>query len=242
MLSESTIFSFKSQKIFTFFCVLFATLLILSNFTVKVFSVPYFPKLTLTTGILLYPITFLITDTVTEIWGKKYAKYMILTGLCMNAILTLFLLFVVNVPVHSSWFVQNSPLGFQNIEEYQKAFHGVFSISLEVFIGSSVAYLVSQYLDVAIFLKIKEKTKGKYLWLRNNVSTLLSQLIDSLIMGFIVLIIGLKLDLMSSVSIISSEYLYKVVFTLIQTPFIYIFVNFIKNGLKAHVTPKLKNN
>lgn len=224
----------QKGSLFTLLCTLFATLLVLSNVTLKVIYIPWFPKLTLTSGILTYPLTFLITDLVSEIYGEKKAKLMIFIAFCMNLLMVAFTQTTLALPGHAEWVAPFNRFGYTSVNHYQTAFESVFSISGMIFIGSMAAYLIGQMLDVKLFLLLKKKTQGKHLWLRNNVSTCASQLIDTFIMNGIVLIWGLKLSWSTCAIIMLSEYLYKVVFALLDTPLIYILTYWIKKRFTPH--------
>lgn len=221
----------KSHLYYTFFCVLFASLLVLSNMTLKLFQAPIFNNMALTSGLITYPITFLITDTVTEIWGKKRAKWMVLSAFSMNVLMLLFIKTTLYLTPHPSWFVENNSFGFNSIRDYQTALESVFSVSSFILIGSMIAYIASQFLDIYIFDVIKKKTKGRHLWIRNNASTCLSQLVDTFIMDGIVLYLGLGFSLSSCLIIGLSVYLYKVIFALLDTPFVYLLTHFLRKKL-----------
>ncbi len=221
----------QSNLFYTFFCVLFTSLLILSNMTLKLFKAPFFPQLALTSGLLTYPITFLITDTVTEIWGSAKAKLMVVMAFAMNLLMLIFVQTTIALPAHDNWLAIGNPFGYLSTADYQTALKSVFGVSTYILIGSSVAYLVSQFLDIKVFSLIRKKTKGKHLWLRNNISICLSQLIDTFIMDGIVLYLGLRFSLKACLLIGVSVYIYKVVFTVLETPFIYLFTHFLKRRL-----------
>lgn len=216
------------SRLYVFLCVLFSTVLVLSNMTLKVFYFPFLPNFAMTSGILTYPITFLITDIVSEVWGAKKAKFMIFMAFSMNILMIVFTQGTLHLPAHESWVAPSNPFGFSSVNEYQNAFSSVFSINGIIFVGSMIAYLIGQLLDVKLFCFLKEKTEGRHLWLRNNVSTLTSQLIDTFIMNGIVLSFGLGLNLKTCLIIVFAEYLYKAIFALLDTPFIYLFVGILK--------------
>lgn len=224
----------RLNSLFVVICVVFSSLLILSNITLKVFYIPWFPNYPMTSGIITYPITFLITDFVSEVYGAKKARFMILMGFCMNLLMVLFIQAILHLPCHASWLAPNNPFGYTSISDYQTACSAIFGINGMIFFGSMVAYLVAQLLDIKLFCYIKKKTNNRKLWLRNNISTCLSQLIDSLIMGAIVLGWGLKLSLSTSSTIMFSEYLFKVIFALLDTPFIYLFVYLLRRRFKNY--------
>lgn len=218
----------RENKLYTFLCVVFCTFLLLSNITLKVVYFPWFPNLALTSGIITYPITFLITDLVSEIWGEKKAKRMIILAFSMNLIMLFFTQATLRLPAHPAWVAPDNPFGYTSLEQYQTAFASVFSINGTILIGSLSAFLIAQLLDVKLFCFLRKKSNNRHLWLRNNVSTLVSQLVDTFIMNGIVLIWGLQLHLSDALHIMLSEYGYKVVFALLDTPFIYLFVYLLK--------------
>ncbi|MCH9632802.1 MAG: queuosine precursor transporter [Chlamydiae bacterium] len=221
----------KSNLYFTFFCVLFVTLLLLSNMTMKLFKAPFFPTLALTSGLITYPITFLITDTVTEIWGEKKAHIMVWLAFSMNILMLTFIKSTIHLPVHKDWFINSNSFGFQSITDYQTALVSVFSVSSYILLGSMVAYMISQLMDIKIFAFLKKKTKGRHLWLRNNASTCISQLIDTFIMDGIVLYWGLKMSLSTCITIGISVYVFKVTFALLDTPIVYLLTHYLKKKL-----------
>ena len=108
------------------------------------------------------------------------------------------------------------------------AFDTVFTLPGVLIFASMTAYLVAQLIDVNIFHMIKKITNSKYLWLRNNVSTMISQLIDTIIVNTIFLGFGMGLSFDIVYKIIIANYLVKIIFAAIDTPIVYLIVNFIK--------------
>ena len=118
-------------------------------------------------GILPYPITFLITDLISEIYGKKNANQVVITGIFASIFSLLIILIADSVPA-----IANSPVD-------DVLFTKVFGQSAIAVFASMTAYLFAQFIDIQIYHYWKQLTKGKYLWLRNNCSTFLSQFIDT---------------------------------------------------------------
>lgn len=201
----------------------------------KLFQAPFFPSFALTTGLITYPITFVITDTVTEIWGSRKAHLMIWIAFFMNFIMLLFIKATVALPPHESWFIPNNKFGFAALKDYQMALSSVFSVNSLVLMSSMLAYLVAQFCDVKIFTALKKKTNGKHLWLRNNVSTCVSQIIDTFIMDGIVLYLGLRLPLSTCISIGLAVYVFKVICALLDTPIVYFLTYYLKKKLDFYV-------
>ena len=121
----------------------------------------------LSVGIIAYPITFLVTDLISELYGKKRANQVVISGFCASIFTTLLIFISMNATA-ADW----SPVD-------SATFNKVFGLSAPAFLASMMAYLTAQFIDVRIFHFWKRLTKGKHLWLRNNASTMFSQLVDT---------------------------------------------------------------
>lgn len=144
---------------------IFVTSLIIANIVSA--KIVTFGGLVIPAAIVAYPLTFLMTDVIGEIWGKKQANLSVRIGfICQLVSLALIALSII-LPVAP--FADN-----------QEQFKGIMSSSFRVVLASMVAYLCSQTWDVWIFHKIREKNAG-HKWLRNNLSTMTSQVIDTAI-------------------------------------------------------------
>lgn len=115
-------------------------------------------------GVLPYPITFLCTDLISELYGKKRANMVVWIGLMLNGWVLLIL-----------WMGDTFP----GTESEFNTFSEVKEVAFGTVFASMIAYLTAQFIDVHVFHWLKKKTQGKKLWLRNNVSTLISQLVDT---------------------------------------------------------------
>jgi hypothetical protein len=122
-------------------------------------------------GVLPYPVTFLCTDLISELYGKRRANLLVIVGLILNLWL-IFILWVGGV------LPPNDPNSL-DINENGAVFYQIRNLSFSATFASMVAYLSAQFIDVYIFHYLKKLTKGKHLWLRNNGSTIISQLLDS---------------------------------------------------------------
>ncbi len=213
----------RADTLYLILVTLFSVLLTICNMIgIKLFKAPVFTSFALTSGIIAYPLTFLITDVVSEIWGAKKAKLMIFIGFGMNLVMLLFVQIILRLPSHSDWAVPNNPFGYTDADMYQNAFASIFSINDKILMGSMIAYLIAQLIDIRVFCFCKYLTKGRHLWLRNNASTLISQFIDTIIVSTFVLFWGLKLSFTVGCQIMVAEYCYKTIFALCDTPFVYI--------------------
>jgi len=217
-----------SDSLFTLIAILFCSTLVLTNvMAVKLFQVP-FSHAVLSGGDLLYPISFLLTDIVAEIWGKKRARFLVAAGF-MTLIFTFLVTQVaLSLPPHPAWVAPDNPFGYRSADEYQNAFASVFHVSGIMVFASATAYLVSQSIDIRIFHALKRVTSGRHLWLRNNASTMISQSVDSFIFTAIYFYFGLQFEVWLCLELLMSMIVFKIAFALIDTPLCYWGVSLVK--------------
>jgi queuosine precursor transporter len=156
-------------------------------------------------GVLVFSVTFLITDLLSELWGKRAAKIAVWTGLGASVFFVLSLIIVIEWPI--------APF----MADYQDVFKQVLGLSPRIAIASVIAYIVSQNHDVWAYHFWKKKTKGKHLWLRNNLSTIVSQAIDSVIFAMIAFY-----GIVPVFPVIIGNYVVKVIIAFVDTPFAYL--------------------
>ncbi|MBW1879344.1 MAG: queuosine precursor transporter [Deltaproteobacteria bacterium] len=219
------------ERIYLVLAAAFVTLLVLTNIIgIKLFQAPLNPSFALTTGILTYPFTFLVTDIVSEIYGKRRADFMVIVGFAMSMLMLLVVQLAMRVPPHEAW-VAGPSAYYQLADDQQHAFESVFALSGVLLFGSMTAYLCAQLTDNFLFHFWKRVTKGRHLWLRNNGSTMISQLVDTAVVNSILFFIGFGWDFAFGVKIMATIYVYKLVIALIDTPFIYLGVYVVKRML-----------
>ncbi|PLX11123.1 MAG: transporter [Marinilabiliales bacterium] len=181
-------------------------------------------------GVLPYPITFLCTDFISELYGKKRANLVVWVGLFLN-LWVLFILWIGGI-------LPEDP----NINS--EAFFKIRAMTFGAVLSSMIAYLSAQFIDVQLFHFLKKKTKGKHLWLRNNGSTLISQLVDSIIVTMVTFfIVGFNFENDVNVTrqiiiIILSGYVFKLVAALLDTIPFYIGVKYLSKFLDIDTTPE----
>ena len=182
---------------------------------------------TLTVGVLAYPITFLCTDLISELYGEKRANLVVWIGLFLN----LWVLFILWAGSILPKMEGTNDASFLVIRDNTQA----------TVVASMIAYLLAQFCDVRVFHFFKKLTKGKHLWLRNNASTLSSQLIDSttvmLIAHYQVNAFNLqgKSNLVESLIIlILSSYFFKFIIALLDTIPFYFLVNVLSKYLNIN--------
>jgi uncharacterized integral membrane protein (TIGR00697 family) len=127
-------------------------------------------------GVLPYPLTFLCTDFISELYGKKRANTVVWVGLLLN-IWVIFILWIGGILPPKPELVEN---GLPAVEDPSYVFFQIRRWTVSATVASMIAYLTAQFVDVHIFHLIRKRTRGKMLWLRNNGSTLTSQMVDSI--------------------------------------------------------------
>jgi len=169
-----------------------------------------FTEFILSAGVLAYPITFLITDLLSELYGREQTNKVVVSG--FGALLLVLIILKLGGAFNA---IDSSPVN-------DAAYATVFANSWRVIVASMVAYLVAQLIDVRLFHFWKRLTKGKHLWLRNNASTILSQLVDTtLVVG--VLFIGVE-PINKILLFILHGWLFKMLCALADTPLLYLTV------------------
>ena len=219
----------RHEAVYAFFLALFSVVLVLTNIIgVKLFEL--FPEgrpgwwpgegsVTLTSGIITYPVTFLLTDLVSEIWGKRRADLMVLSGFVMSLVMLAVVVMAVGLPPSPHW--ANPDLGLESAR-LQSAFEASFFYPGLLLFASMTAYLVAQLFDVRLYHFWWRLTGGAHMWIRNNGSTMISQLVDTIIVNVIFLRWGLEMEWGTIGTIILTVYLCKVVLALLDTPLIYL--------------------
>lgn len=206
--------------LYLFLAGLFVTALVTCNLIANKFiSIDLgFKTFVISAGVLPYPITFLITDILSEIYGRKKTNLVVFVGFGAS----LFALLILYLGGAFSA-IPNSPVG-------DDSYALVFQNSWRIILASMVAYLFAQLVDVRLFHFWKRLTKGKKLWLRNNASTILSQLVDTTLV-VLVLFLG-TLPFSTITSYIVDGWFFKTLCALVDTILIYALVGFIRNKFK----------
>jgi uncharacterized integral membrane protein (TIGR00697 family) len=189
---------------------------VLSNIlSAKMIALPFLP-LTIPAGLITYPLTFFLSDLVTEIFGAKRARLMVYIALMMN--------------LFSFGIIQLGLFLPATTTEGQQAFQIILGLSgLRIF-SSLISYITSQIIDIQLYAAIKRWTGPKFLWLRNNGSTCFSQLVDTVMIDIIFLWWGLGMSWNEVVPIMIFSYLYKAFFSIASTPLFYLSVFMMRKG------------
>ena len=220
-----------AQRIYLFLGALFITSLVVSNlifqkffywypFDIKIFDTQLFE---LSVGILPYPITFLITDLISEIYGKKSANRVVVAGI-FASFFSMLIIYTANAVPATSWSPVDNDL-----------FQTVFGSTAIAVFASMMAYLLAQFIDIHIYHFWKRLTQGRHLWLRNNFSTFLSQFVDTFTVLFLLCSFG-KIEWDRFTGLLLAGFIFKVLIAALDTPFLYMGVYWFRQrfGLKVN--------
>jgi uncharacterized PurR-regulated membrane protein YhhQ (DUF165 family) len=215
--------------------------------------------LALAVGVLPYPLTFLCTDFISEFYGRKRANFVVWVGALINGMIILFMWLGDAAPdldeaARPEWLPAGSwdpppwqtlpiadPVDLPNGEQLvgsASLFHILFACTRGTILASMCAYLAAQFCDVFLFHFWKKLTRGKHLWLRNNGSTMISQLIDSTAVIFITFWSQLSqgdTTLSALLALVGSSYLFKFIIAALDTIPFYIGVHVL--GRYLHIDP-----
>lgn len=169
----------------------------------------------LTCGVLLWPLEFVMTDIVNEYYGPKAVRRISITAVALISYAFIMYFVAIGVPPADFWISSGTKNGIDNM---QTSFSAIFGQGMRIIVGSLVAFLVSQLVDVFVFHKIKKVTGEKRIWLRATGSTLVSQLVDSYIVLFIAFSGVFSWQQILSFGIMN--YCYKFTMALLLTPVI----------------------
>jgi len=199
-----------SQFVFQVLSAIFIASLIIANLTLnKFFSIDFgWLKFTQSVGILPYPVTFIVTDIVSEIYGRKKANQLVWSGI----IASLFMLIIISIA--------DSTRAIESSRVSDQMFHTVFGLAIAAVSSSMIAYSIAQFIDVRLFHFWKRLTNGKHLWLRNNASTIFSQCLDTLTVLSVLCYFGAIPWNLFGVLFLNG-FLFKIFFAAFDTPIIY---------------------
>jgi len=223
-----------AQRIYLLLSALFITSLVVSNLIFQKFfywyplDIKFFGSklFEISVGILPYPITFLITDLISEIYGKKRANQVVVTGIFASLFSVLIIFVADKVPA-----IPSSPIN-------DTVFSNVFGRTILAVGSSMIAYLFAQFVDIQIYHFWKRLTKGKHLWLRNNFSTWLSQFVDTLSVVTLLCFFGV-LPWTLFKGLLISGFLFKVLVAACDTPFLYLGVYLFRKRFNLKVNEEI---
>ncbi|WBU88122.1 queuosine precursor transporter [Cellulophaga omnivescoria] len=222
-------------KIYLYLGALFITSLVVSNLIfqkffiwqpfgdVTIFSATLFE---ISVGVLPYPVTFLLTDLISEIYGKKNANQIVVAGI-FASFFSLLIVYLASSAQATSWSSVNNAM-----------FKDVFGNTILAVTASMLAYLFAQFVDIQVYHFWKKLTQGKHLWLRNNFSTFFSQLVDT---GTVLLLLcsfgEIAWDKFTGLLI--SGFIFKIIIAFVDTPFLYLFVYIMRKRFNLKINQEI---
>ena len=225
------LFGYVGLYVYSAIAIIAANIQVLKQANFNFFSsinekiIPFYEPSPIALGTILFASTFLCTDILSEYYGKEKARKNVLIGFCSFFLMTILMLVTIGIqPAEDEW-----------VSMVQESLAILFTPMTSIFVSSMIAYLISQYFDIWFFSYLKTVSSNKLLWLRNNVSTAVSSLIDNTIFSiFAWIILNPNPFPLSDVimTFILGVYLLRVLIALLDTPFIY---------LARYFIPKEKN-
>ena len=200
MTSEQNGFKGRENVLLWLTAIFVGSLVIAAVLASKIIAVG---SLAVPAGVLAYCVTFVCTDVISELWGKEKAQKVVLSGFGAMLFVLVLIKAAVIWPAAPFW-------------TGQPAFESVFNLTPRIILGSLIAYLASQSFDVWAFHFWKRLTRGRFLWLRNNASTVVSQLMDSAL--FILIAFGGQMDV---VPLIIGQWVIKCAIAALDTGVVY---------------------
>ena len=202
--------SFKENFFNILFCIFIASLITCNLIANKFVTVDLgFKTFVVSAGILAYPITFIVTDLISELYGQKKANKVVFSGFIASIFVLIFLWLGGQFNAISDSVVDN------------ETYNVVFRNAWRVIAASMIAYLFAQSIDVRLFHFWKKITNGKHLWLRNNASTVFSQLVDTSVVLFLLCYFSV-IEWNMFFQLLLNGFLFKVLFAALDTPIIYV--------------------
>ena len=226
------LFGYVGLYVYSAIAIIAANIQVLKQANFNFFSsinekiIPFYEPSPIALGTILFASTFLCTDILSEYYGKEKARKNVLIGFCSFLLMTILMLVTIGIqPAEDEW-----------VSMVQESLAILFTPMTSIFVASMIAYLISQYFDIWFFSYLKTVSSNKLLWLRNNVSTAVSSLIDNTIFSiFAWIILNPNPFPLSDVvmTFILGVYLLRVFIAILDTPFIY---------LARYFIPKEKNS
>ena len=226
------LFGYVGLYVYSAIAIIAANIQVLKQANFNFFSsinekiIPFYEPSPIALGTILFASTFLCTDILSEYYGKEKARKNVLIGFCSFFLMTILMLVTIGIqPAEDEW-----------VSMVQESLAILFTPMTSIFVASMIAYLISQYFDIWFFSYLKTVSSNKLLWLRNNVSTAVSSLIDNTIFSiFAWIILNPNPFPLSDVvmTFILGVYLLRVFIAILDTPFIY---------LARYFIPKEKNS
>ncbi len=174
----------------------------------------------LSVGVLPWPIVFIMTDVINDYYGVRGVRFLTLLTTALIAFAFVVMYFAIHMPPDQGWWITSSAA--QGVSNMQAAFTSIFGQGMNIIIGSLTAFVVGQLVDAFVFRGIKRITGDKRIWLRATGSTLISQLLDSVVVTYVAFWIFKGMSFPMATALVLTAYSYKLVVAILSTPLIYL--------------------
>jgi uncharacterized integral membrane protein (TIGR00697 family) len=236
----------KRNNIFFILSGIFITNAIIAEILgTKIFEFDFILNFNMSVGVIIWPVVFITTDIINEYFGKKGIKKISYFTILLIIYVFIIIYMSTKLTPNNYWLNINSVDNHGNPFNIDYAYNIIFLQSTGIIIGSIIAFLIAQILDVIVFHKLKRMTKGKFIWLRATGSTLISQFIDSFVVLFIAFYLLAPNDKVWSLSQVLSvgfdNYTFKFIIAILITPLIYLAHYLIDNYMGEALAKKCKN-
>lgn len=236
----------KRNNIFFILSGIFITNAIIAEILgTKIFEFDFILNFNMSVGVIIWPVVFITTDIINEYFGKKGIKKISYFTILLIIYVFIIIYMSTKLTPNNYWLNINNVDNHGNPFNIDYAYNIIFLQSTGIIIGSIIAFLIAQILDVIVFHKLKRMTKGKFIWLRATGSTLISQFIDSFVVLFIAFYLLAPNDKTWSLSQVFSvgfdNYTFKFIIAILITPLIYLAHYLIDNYMGEALAKKCKN-
>ena len=236
----------KRNNIFFILSGIFITNAIIAEILgTKIFEFDFILNFNMSVGVIIWPVVFITTDIINEYFGKKGIKKISYFTILLIIYVFIIIYMSTKLTPNNYWLNINSVDNHGNPFNIDYAYNIIFLQSTGIIIGSIIAFLIAQILDVIVFHKLKKMTKGKFIWLRATGSTLISQFIDSFVVLFIAFYLLAHNDKVWSLSQVFSvgfdNYTFKFIIAILITPLIYLAHYLIDSYMGEALAKKCKN-
>lgn len=192
----------------------------------------------LSIGVLSWPLVFLVTDVVNDYFGVRGVRLITLVTAALIALMFPVLWLAIAAPPDRAWWLGSG--AEQGVPDMQAAFTAIFGQGMNIIVGSIAAFLVSQLVDALVFRRFKRATGERRIWLRATGSTLVSQLVDSLLVTWIAFAAFRGMPMAEATALALTAYAYKFVIAVLATPLVYLAHAIVERWLGAELAASMR--
>lgn len=174
----------------------------------------------LSVGVLPWPIVFIMTDVINDYYGVRGVRFLTLLTTALIAFAFVVMFLAIRMPAEQGWWTGSSAA--QGVPDMQAAFTAIFGQGMNIILGSLTAFVVGQLVDAFVFRRIKRITGDRRIWLRATGSTVVSQLVDSVVVTYVAFWVLKDMSFPMATALVLTAYSYKLVVAVLSTPLVYL--------------------